>query len=69
VWADPAPGAEPNLDELRASMQARGVARYKWPERLELVGELLSTKIGKIDKRALREDLAERLARSEEGSR
>ncbi len=66
LYVVPAPGAEPNLDEVRASMQARGVAKYKWPERLEVVAELMSTKVGKIDKKALREDLAERLA--QEGS-
>ncbi len=39
-----------------------GVARFKLPERLELVDELLTTKVGKIDKKALREDIAARLA-------
>ena len=68
LYVVPAPGAEPSLEEVRASLQARGVARYKWPERLELVRELLSTKVGKIDKMALREDLAIRLTRSQEGS-
>jgi len=69
LYVVPAPGAEPSLEEVRATMQARGVAKYKWPERLELVGELLSTKVGKIDKNALREDLAVRLGRSQEGTR
>ena len=68
LYVVPAPGAEPSLDEVRSSLQTRGVARYKWPERLELVRELLSTKVGKIDKKALREDLSVRLARSQEGT-
>jgi non-ribosomal peptide synthetase component E (peptide arylation enzyme) len=38
-------------------MRAAGVARYKWPERLEKVDELSTTKVGKIDKKALREDI------------
>jgi 2,3-dihydroxybenzoate-AMP ligase len=42
-------------------MAEADVARYKWPERLEVVDELLTTKVGKIDKKALREDLAGRL--------
>jgi len=67
LYVVPAPGAEPSLEEVRATMQTRGVAKYKWPERLELVGELISTKVGKIDKKALREDLAERLR--QEGAR
>jgi 2,3-dihydroxybenzoate-AMP ligase len=37
------------------------VARYKWPERLEVVDQLITTKVGKIDKKALREDVAARM--------
>ncbi|MGK5115698.1 (2,3-dihydroxybenzoyl)adenylate synthase [Geodermatophilus sp. CPCC 205506] len=57
------PGAALTLAELRDAMAAAGVARYKWPERLEVVGELATTKVGKVDKKALREDVAARLAR------
>jgi len=46
-------------------MAAKGVAKYKWPERLEVVEELATTKVGKIDKRALRADVAARLAATE----
>ena len=37
---------------------ASGVARFKWPERLELTAELPVTKVGKLDKKALRDLLA-----------
>jgi salicylate---CoA ligase len=57
------PGADLSLEEIRGSMSERGVARYTWPERLEVVDELVTTKVGKIDKKALREDLATRLTR------
>jgi salicylate---CoA ligase len=50
------------LDDLRQAMAAAGVAAFKWPERLEIVDELCTTKVGKIDKKALREDVARRLA-------
>jgi 2,3-dihydroxybenzoate-AMP ligase len=56
------PGATLTLDDVRTAMAGDRVARYKWPERLEVVDELLTTKVGKIDKKALREDLATRLA-------
>ncbi len=56
------PGATLTLDDVRTAMAGDDVARYKWPERLEIVDELLTTKVGKIDKKALREDLATRLA-------
>ena len=42
-------------------MEAIGVARFKLPEHLVLVDELASTKVGKIDKKALRADIAVRL--------
>jgi 2,3-dihydroxybenzoate-AMP ligase len=60
------PGTSLTLDDLRGSMAAAGVATYKWPERLEVVDELITTKVGKIDKKALREDLAQRLTPRED---
>jgi salicylate---CoA ligase len=52
VFVVPRTGESVTLDEVRDAMQ--GVARFKLPERLELVGELPVTKVGKIDKKALR---------------
>ncbi|RBY90818.1 (2,3-dihydroxybenzoyl)adenylate synthase [Blastococcus sp. TF02A-26] len=62
VYVVPEPGAALTLDEVRAAFAAAGVARFTWPDRLELVGELATTKVGKIDKKALRADLVVRLA-------
>jgi 2,3-dihydroxybenzoate-AMP ligase len=39
-------------------MQDRGVARYKWPERIEELDALPLTPIGKVAKKELRERLA-----------
>ena len=39
---------------------AAGVAPFKWPERLEIVPGLPVTKVGKLDKKALRELLTTR---------
>jgi 2,3-dihydroxybenzoate-AMP ligase len=39
-------------------MAAAGVAAFKWPERLEITAELPTTKVGKLDKKALRERVA-----------
>ena len=55
------PGTALTLEEVRTAMAEAEVARYKWPERLEVVDELPATKVGKIDKKALREDLKTRL--------
>lgn len=52
------PGSTVTLEEVRSVMESAGVARFKLPERLERVDELVTTKVGKIDKKALREDIA-----------
>ncbi|WP_448616423.1 (2,3-dihydroxybenzoyl)adenylate synthase [Modestobacter sp. URMC 112] len=63
LYAVVKPGSSPlTLDEVRGAMAGAGVATFTWPERLEVVGELPTTKVGKIDKKALREDVAQRLA-------
>ena len=54
-------GGDLDLDRLRASMLGAGVATFKLPERLERADELPVTPVGKIDKKALRADIAGRL--------
>jgi 2,3-dihydroxybenzoate-AMP ligase len=49
------------LEEVRTHLEGLGIAAFKLPDRLEVVGEVPMTKVGKIDKRALREDIASRL--------
>ena len=49
------------LQDVAASMRARGVAAFKIPERLVIVQSLPMTKVGKIDKKQLREDIRQRL--------
>ncbi|WP_406451444.1 AMP-binding protein [Streptomyces sp. NBC_01622] len=62
LYVVPRPGETVTLDEVRDLMEKIGVARFKFPERLVVVDELASTKVGKIDKKALRNDIAARLA-------
>lgn len=59
------PDAVVTLDDIRASMRLVGVAAFKIPERLVVVDHLPTTKVGKIDKKALREDIALRLQRAD----
>ncbi|WOX16965.1 (2,3-dihydroxybenzoyl)adenylate synthase [Streptomyces sp. N50] len=61
LYVVPRPGETVTLDEVRDLMEKIGVARFKFPERLVVVDELASTKVGKIDKKALRNDIAARL--------
>jgi 2,3-dihydroxybenzoate-AMP ligase len=51
-----------DLEDVRRHLDALGVAKVKWPERLEWVDELPRTLVGKIDKKALRADIGDRLA-------
>jgi len=39
----------------------RGPAKYKWPERLELIDALPRTQIGKVSKVTLRADISAKL--------
>lgn len=55
-------GMELTLDELcRFLKEQRNIAAYKLPERLELVREFPMTNVGKIEKKALRKIITEKL--------
>jgi acyl-CoA synthetase (AMP-forming)/AMP-acid ligase II len=42
------PGQSLALEELQRHFEARGLARFKWPERLRLVGQLPRNPVGKV---------------------
>jgi acyl-CoA synthetase len=48
------------LDDLRAHLEAVGLARQKWPEELHLVEDFPRTASGKVQKFRLRHDVASR---------
>jgi 2,3-dihydroxybenzoate-AMP ligase len=48
-------GDGPTLAEIREHLDALEVAKYKWPERVEIVDELPRTAVGKVAKNVLRE--------------
>ena len=50
-----------DLTEMREFLAGQNVARPFWPERVELYGELPRTLSGKIQKFALRADVAQRI--------
>ncbi|WP_329413283.1 AMP-binding protein [Nocardia vinacea] len=56
-----AQGHSVELSDVVALMNSAGVARFKLPERLVLIDRMPVTKVGKIDKKALRADILERL--------
>ena len=60
VYIVPVVGTTLTLEEIRRSMEDADVAGFKLPEHLVLTAELPATKVGKIDKKALRADIAGR---------
>ncbi|WP_433602393.1 (2,3-dihydroxybenzoyl)adenylate synthase [Nocardia sp. CA-135953] len=56
------PGHSVGLTDVTTVMNAAGVARFKLPERLEVIDDMPTTKVGKIDKKALRDDIRIRLS-------
>jgi cyclohexanecarboxylate-CoA ligase len=59
----PKPGESLTLGELVQFLEAKQLARQKFPERLEVVAEFPMTPSGKIQKFRLRQLVAERLAK------
>ena len=56
------PGARLIFSELVAFLQAQQIAKFKLPERLEIVDSFPLTNVGKVSKKDLREDIARKLA-------
>jgi 2,3-dihydroxybenzoate-AMP ligase len=61
------PHNPPALAGICAYLETAGLAKYKWPERLQLIDTLPRTQIGKVSKTALRADITQKL--SEEAGR
>ena len=63
AYVIPRPGAALTLAELLAFLRAKRIARFKLPERLELVASFPLTSVGKVSKKELREDIVRKLGR------
>ncbi len=50
-----------SFEEIVAFLKSGGASVQQLPERIEFVGELPMTKVGKVDKKTLREDIVRRL--------
>ncbi len=55
------PQNPPTLAGICSHLEAEGLAKYKWPERLELIDTLPRTQVGKISKVTLRADIDAKL--------
>jgi 2,3-dihydroxybenzoate-AMP ligase len=55
------PGSEaPDIAKMGSHLQVYGLAKFKWPERIEVLPALPQTAVGKLDKGALRDRFARR---------
>ena len=55
------PGKGLTLQELVSFLEGKGIARFKLPERLEIVEDFPMSNIGKVLKNKLREDIARKI--------
>jgi len=70
IYIVPRPGhSAPTVQELMEFLVAQGLAKYKCPERVEAIDSFPVTKVGKLDKAALRQMIADKLAREAEATR
>jgi acyl-CoA synthetase (AMP-forming)/AMP-acid ligase II len=58
----PEGGSEPTVQELADYLKARGIASFKWPERVEIVTEFPTTASGKIQRFELERMLEQKMA-------
>jgi 2,3-dihydroxybenzoate-AMP ligase len=61
----PLPGQTVTVAELGAFLGRQGLAKFKWPERIELVAEFPVTSSGKLSKPKLRDQIAEIVQREQ----
>jgi 2,3-dihydroxybenzoate-AMP ligase len=59
------PRNPPTLASIAAYLETAGLAKYKWPERLELIDTLPRTQVGKISKTTLRDDITAKLEKGD----
>ena len=61
AYVRPASGSRPGLDDIISFLRTKGASVLQLPERIEFIDSIPLTKVGKADKRALREDIKKRL--------
>lgn len=61
AYIQPAPGVKVSFEEVIAYLRGKGASVLQLPERIEVIGSMPLTNIGKMDKKALREDIKKRL--------
>lgn len=57
AYIKPASGSKPSFDDIISFLRSKGASVLQLPERIEFIEDIPLTKVGKADKRALREDI------------
>ena len=68
LYVVPKAGHEVTLEQVIEHLKAKDVAKYKWPERLEVVESFPRAAIMKVRKVELREDILRKLAKDVGGA-
>lgn len=55
------PGAKVTLEEVVPYLKAKGASVLQLPERIEIIEEIPMTKVGKVDKKLLREEIKKKM--------
>ncbi len=55
------PGAKVTLEEVVSYLKAKGASVLQLPERIEIIDEIPMTKVGKVDKKLLRENIKKKM--------
>jgi acyl-CoA synthetase (AMP-forming)/AMP-acid ligase II len=63
----PRPGADISVESLRSFLATTGLAKYKWPEFVETLGEIPLSGPGKVDRGELRRRLAREAGAAAQG--
>lgn len=61
AYIKPVSGAKPSFEEIISFLKDKGASVLQLPERIEFIDSIPLTKVGKADKRALKEDIKRRL--------
>ncbi len=64
AYVVPGTGESVSLSDLTALLSEKGVAKYKFPERLEVLEAIPRNPVGKILKKSLREDIRKKLEKT-----
>ncbi|SMD09734.1 Acyl-CoA synthetase (AMP-forming)/AMP-acid ligase II [Desulfocicer vacuolatum DSM 3385] len=61
VYVVPSPGENVSLEEIVAHLSENGIAKYKYPERVEIIDTLPRNPVGKLLKKELRNDIRSKM--------